>query len=141
MSDRIKENSVTALSFGEIIGFSKNVNEIFTAWLNSDSHTDVIEDPRWNLVGVSVLMMNSTYVSVITFSSGNLKSVKFSEINGVISITGGFIDEPIFKSNNKVLDFKINREKKTFNFSSLNNKIIQVYNRKNRLTDRIELFF
>lgn len=141
LSQRIEDSNVTALTYGEIIGFSHSLEDLFKAWLNSESHKNVIVDPKWNFIGVAVEKTGDVYVSVITFSSGILKAIKYDVIDNVIIVTGNYIQEPIFKSGNKTINYYINKEENTFYFKTVNNKIIQVYNINNQLRDRIELFF
>lgn len=141
LSDRIKNNQVTSLVYGEIIGFSQSLDDLFNAWIKSDSHRDVISDSRWNQVGVGLVKKDSTYISVITFSYGLIKSTTFRISNNFIEISGEYIEKPYFKSGNIILEYIIDNDKKRFLIKTVNNKIIQVYNANNKLTDRIELFF
>jgi hypothetical protein len=66
---RYYDEGGTAVMAGEILGTAKNLNEIFTAWKNSETHNRLLLDPKWNRIGFSFLEKNGVYVGVMLFST------------------------------------------------------------------------
>lgn len=114
---------------------------LFTAWLNSDTHREVIEDPKWSFIGISKTQLNDSLVSVINFSTGILYSTSIELKNNFIIYRGSFIELPTFISSKERLDAIINKNNFELELNNNKSRIIRVYDKKNSLTDMIELFF
>lgn len=139
---RVAAKGSTALSSGEIIGYSPSLDELLLNWKMSKAHNNVLLDSEWNWIGISVIKKDNLYVSVINFSSGNLGSTQFTKIDDHIRLDGEFILPPIFEGNFEVLEFKTSQNYfSLFIRSNKKNFFIYVYDSLGILTDRVDVFF
>lgn len=139
---RAINQGATALSFGEVIGFSGSINELFTSWLLSPEHYAVINDSRWNWVGYSLEERDGVFVAVINFSSGILGSTVLSNEGDYTLLKGEYISSPKFDGKFEIIDYtKGNNLFELIVKPTRDNFFIYVYNKNGVLTDRVDIFF
>ncbi|MBN2618304.1 MAG: CAP domain-containing protein [Spirochaetales bacterium] len=142
VQDRALLFHATGYNFGEIIGYSPSIEELFQGWKDSESHNKVLLDSRWTWIGISIIKQNNIYVGVINFSSGILGSVTIKK-DQEIKIEGEYIERPVF--DNKFIErLYINEDLNRFEIyvkTAFNNTFIYCYDKKNKITDRIDIFF
>lgn len=140
VNDRAVEEGATALLFGEVIGYSPTIEELFNSWLESPTHYAVIKEKSWNWFGYSIKKYKGVYVAVVNFSTGNLGSTKLRKTDGGIVLTGNYIVMPSFNSPCFKIDYvKDNKFRILINEGSP--YIIDIKGADNVISDRLELFF
>lgn len=140
---RAVQEGATALIFGEIIGYSPILDELFNSWKHSSAHNSILLDPKWNWVGLSVKKVKNLYVAVINFSTGIIGSTQVFEMDdGRIQLKGRYIHSPKFTGDYEILDFKIKHGYFMLYIKSVRkNFFIYVHDGNGRLSDRVDIFF
>lgn len=139
--DRAIDSGATALSFGEIIGYSTSSDLLFNSWLESSTHYDVIVDPDWRWIGVGQIEYNGSLVGVVNFSSGNLGSTKVIVNDDRILFTGSYIEVPIIDTKDYLV-LKINKGAFEFTFKrGIVGRVVSFKTKNGSISDRLELFF
>jgi hypothetical protein len=72
--NRYKAVGGTAVKAGEILGTAVELSEIFTAWIESESHYQQIINRDWRRIGCSILEKNGVFVAVVLFSNSLIES-------------------------------------------------------------------
>lgn len=144
VTSRAINNGATALSFGEVIGYSSNFKDLFSAWENSPQHKKIILSPEWNWIGYSLKTTDDNIIiCVVNFSSGNLGSTKIIESDGNIYLSGKYLDDFFLEGDFNLLDLKVHNN--IFNAVikpiEKNSVFLYVYDKKHKITDRIDFFF
>lgn len=140
--DRCTSEGASGLYFGEVIGYSPRLNNLFESWLASPTHLKVLSDPKWNWVGISVIKNNEVYVAVVNFSSGIIGSTELYKRNGNVYLTGKYLSRPTFKGDFEIKDFTLDNYKFKLEFKPYRERlIIRVKTTTGRVSDRVEVFF
>ncbi|MGL1892068.1 MAG: CAP domain-containing protein [Spirochaetaceae bacterium] len=141
VSDRAVSSGSTALTFGEVIGYSVTTIELFHSWVKSDIHNSVLLDKNWKWVGYAIEEYNNTNVSVVNFSDGNLDSISILKNNGVVILSGQYLEEPIFKGNFDILNLSFVEKSFVLRVKPLKeNLFIYNVNKEGEITDRFDFF-
>ena len=97
--------------FGEIIGYSDNIDQLFLEWRNSPTHNTVLLSDKWKWVGISKKIKGHTVVSVINFSSGLLGSLEVESGNENIIIRAKYVGFPIFTGDFTIIQKALEENK------------------------------
>lgn len=132
----------TALVFGEIIGYSTSQELLFKKWIESPTHNSVLLDPGWTTIGIAYESDKGFCIGVINFSNGNIYSTSLERVDGKIIFKGRFITTPKFETGLVIESQAIKNNEFILELKSQNRGgILYIYNEKNKVTDRVDIFF
>lgn len=140
VDNRAVDEGATALLFGEVIGYSPTIEELFSGWLKSSTHYAVIREKRWNWFGYSVKEYKGVYVAVVNFSTGNLGSTELEKSGDLFVFTGDYIRKPQFNSPDFIVDYVTDNKFRVL-VNVKKSLIIDIRGADNTISDRLELFF
>ena len=142
VTKRALKQGASALSYGEVIGFSPLESELLNNWILSPKHKSVILDDDWRWIGVSVVKKDGLYISVVNFSSGNLGSTSTIQSGERLILHGEYIDDPKFEGSFEIEDLILDRGFFTLIIKPYRKSFfIYGYSGNRVLGDRVDIFF
>lgn len=85
--DRYKANGGTAVEAGEILGTSRDCREIFSAWQSSETHNNLMLDPKWTRMAATVVETDGIYIAVVLFSVSAIEDLSQLTDNETVRLT------------------------------------------------------
>ncbi|MBI9100590.1 MAG: CAP domain-containing protein [Spirochaetaceae bacterium] len=84
--DRYRAAGGTAVTAGEILGTSPETELIFEAWKESDSHRELILDPKWYRIGGALAKEGEQVIAVILFSNSQIDELFYKRLNNSVNV-------------------------------------------------------
>ena len=84
--NRYRAAGGTAVAAGEILGTSPETELIFEAWKESDSHRELILDPKWYRIGGALAKEGEQVIAVILFSNSQIDELFYKRLNNSVNV-------------------------------------------------------
>ncbi|MFP4562430.1 MAG: CAP domain-containing protein [Spirochaetia bacterium] len=102
---RYRDAGGTGLAAGEILGRGPDPDSIFTVWLESPRHREVILGPDWTRAGAGIVKRDGKVYAAVTFVISLYTDLALEPGRGAPILSGGYFgkDPPVVSSKGKTM--------------------------------------